>query len=72
MTKRFGMGKNPADMERFDSYVRGGVDILYEKLIEGSSSADDYINKLYEFLEDFQDRFNDQATGDIILKLCSK
>ena len=66
------MGKNSADMERFDSYVRGGVDILYEKLIEGSSSADDYINKLYEFLEDFQDRFNDQVTGDIILKLCSK
>ena len=66
------MGKNPADMERFDSYVRGGVDILYEKLIEVSSSADDYINKLYEFLEDFQDRFNDQVTGDIILKLCSK
>lgn len=28
------MGENPADEERFDSYVRGGVDVLYEKLIE--------------------------------------
>ena len=66
------MGEEPADMDRFDSYVRGGVDVLYEKLIEGADSADDYINNLYEFLEDFQDKFNDQVTSDIILKLCSK
>lgn len=32
------MGENPDDEARFDSYVRGGVDVLYEKLIEGVSS----------------------------------
>ena len=25
------MGKNPDDEKRFDSYVRGGIDVLYEK-----------------------------------------
>ena len=29
------MGEDPKDEERFDSYVGGGVDVLYEKLIEG-------------------------------------
>ena len=32
------MGKDPKDMERFDSYVRGGVDVLYEKIIPRSDS----------------------------------
>lgn len=27
-------GQDPADEERFDSYVRGGIDVLYEKLVE--------------------------------------
>lgn len=34
------MGDDPKDEERFDSYVRGGVDVLYEKLIEGASNPD--------------------------------
>lgn len=66
------MGEDPADENRFDSYVRGGVDVLYEKLIEGVSSPDEYITRLYDFIEEFQERFNDKITGEDILKLCSK
>ena len=44
------MGEDPADEERFDSYVRGGVDVLYEKLIEGATDPEDYINKPCHFL----------------------
>ncbi len=66
------MGEDPADEERFDSYVRGGVDVLYEKLIEGADSADDYINRLYDFVEEFQERFNEQASSEELLKLCTK
>lgn len=66
------MGENPADEERFDSYVRGGVDVLYEKLIEGANSPNDYVTKLYEFLEEFQERFNSSISSDDILSLCVK
>jgi hypothetical protein len=66
------IGEDPADEERFDSYVRGGVDVLYEKLIEGANDPEDYINRLYEFVEEFNDRFNGEINPDDILKLCMK
>lgn len=66
------MGEDPDDEARFDSYVRGGVDVLYEKLIEGASSPDDYVSRLYDFVEEFQERFNEDIASDEILKLCSK
>lgn len=66
------MGTDPADEEHFDSYVRGGIDVLYEKLIENVSSPDDYIVKLYDFIEEFQDRFNSEINSDDILTLCTK
>lgn len=65
------MGENPDDEKRFDSYVRGGVDVLYEKLIEGASEPRDYINNLYDFLEEFQEKFNEDVSNEDILKLCS-
>ena len=71
--KAFGhMGEDPADEERFDSYVRGGVDVLYEKLIEGASDPSSYVKRLYEFIVEFYDRFNGEVNTDDILKLCIK
>ena len=64
------MGNEPEDEERFDSYVRGGVEVLYEKLIEGGTEPDDYINRLYEFVEEFHDRFNAEIANEELLKLC--
>lgn len=66
------MGDDPADEERFDSYVRGGVDVLYEKLIEGASSPDDFISRLYDFIEEFHERFHEETNVEEILKICSK
>ena len=40
-------GEDPADEERFDSYVRGGIDLLYEKLIEGSSSPEEQAHNVH-------------------------
>lgn len=48
------------------------MDVLYEKLIEGASSPDDYVSRLYDFVEEFQERFNEDIASDEILKLCSK
>ncbi|MCC8195214.1 MAG: hypothetical protein LIO49_00125 [Ruminococcus sp.] len=66
------MGEDSADEARFDSYVRGGVDVLYEKLIDGASSPDEYVTRLYEFVEEFHEKFNSEVSGEDILKLCSK
>ncbi len=66
------MGEDPADEERFDSYVRGGVDVLYEKLIEGAGSPNDFVTRLFEFLEEFEERFNASVSSDDILSLCTK
>jgi len=60
--------ENPDDLEEFDKFVRGGVDILYEKLMKDASQADDYIRNLYEFMEDFEDRYSQNS--DEIMDLC--
>lgn len=65
-------GDDPQDEARFDSYVRGGIDVLYEKLIEGASKPDEYIDKLYDFIEEFQERFNSEISDDDIMQLCIK
>lgn len=62
-------GEDPEDEARFDGYVRGGIDVLHEKLIEGAKEPDDYINKLFDFIEDFQDRFNAEIERNQVLAL---
>ena len=48
--------REPADLERYESYVRGGVDLLYEKLIGEGSLEDERLMDLYYFVEDFYSR----------------
>ena len=59
-----------ADEQLFESYVRGGVDVLYEKLIENALKPEDYIKRLYDFMEEFNDRYNAAVTSEDILDLC--
>lgn len=66
--KFYGTDKAAPDEELYERYVRGGVDVLYEKLIESSTSPDDYIKNLYEFMEDFESRYGQNT--DEILDLC--
>ena len=63
-------GKEQAlpDEEHYEEYVRGGVDVLYEKLIESSNSEDDYLNNLYSFMEKFEERYGQNS--DEIVGLC--
>lgn len=64
--------KNEDDEKLYESYVRGGVEVLYEKLLQDANTYEDYINKLYDFLEEFSDRYNDNIDVENILKLCNK
>ncbi len=58
------------DLDLFDQYVLGGVDVLYEKLIDGAGDTSEYIARLYDFLEEFNDRYNSEASREDILALC--
>lgn len=70
--KAFRRIKNESDEELYESYVRGGVEILYDKLMDGVSNPDDYLTRLYDFLEDFDERYNQDIDMDSILELCRK
>lgn len=65
-------GQDPADEARFDSYVRGGIDVLYEKLVDGENSPEAFANRLYEFIDEFDERFNSEISCSDILELCVK
>lgn len=66
------IGKDPKDAEHFESYVRGGIDVLYEKLIEEANyTAEDHVIALYNFIEDFHDKFYKNVSNEAILTLCS-
>lgn len=65
-------GEDPADEARFDSYVRGGIDVLYEKLIEDCNDPDDFIDHLYDFIAEFYERFNADIDPEAILALSTQ
>lgn len=66
----YGSEKVLDDEQLYEQYVRGGVDVLYEKLIETAKNSEDYLKNLYDFLEDFEERYNSFITTDSILDLC--
>ncbi len=57
------MGENPKDEKIFQQYLLGGVDVLYEKLIEGAKSTEEQIRRLYDFIQEFQEKFNSEITS---------
>ena len=54
----------------FNNYALGGVDILYEKLIDSNRGIIDCLNRLYAFMEEVQEHFNKHISIDNILELC--
>ena len=70
--KAFRGNNDPEDEELYESYVRGGVEVLYEKLMDDVSSPDEYMTKLYDFLEEFDERYNQEIDMDQVLELCRK
>lgn len=66
--RRFGVDED--DLQLFDAYVLGGVEVLYEKLVEGLTDPAEYINRMYDFIEEFNERFNEGVSSKDILDLC--
>lgn len=56
--------------EIFEQYVLGGIEVLSEKILKNASTVDDYINNIYDFIEEYNDRYNKTITEDEVLDLC--
>lgn len=56
----------------YESYVLGGIEILKEKLLDNASNIDDYINNIYNFLSDYNERYNNVISENEILDLCTQ
>ena len=65
------MGKDESQdqLSRYNEFILGGVDVLYEKLIETAKTEKDYLANLYDFLDDINDRYNDDIKNDRVNEL---
>ena len=56
----------------FESYVRGGIEVLYEKIIKNGNTTEEYIFNLFEFLQEFNDRYYEDGslTDHDIINIC--
>ena len=63
---------NKDDEALFDNYLLGGVEVLHEKIFDKVNTTEDIINKLYDFLEEFNDRYNDDIDMERVLELARK
>ena len=70
--KAFRGDNNEEDINLYESYVRGGVEVLYEKLMKDVTSPDGYVVRLYEFLEEFDTRYNQEIDMESLMDLCRK
>lgn len=64
--------ENIDDEALYDKYVLGGVEVLYDKIFSKANTTEDIINKLYDFLEEFNDRYNDSIDMEHVLELARK
>jgi hypothetical protein len=59
--RNYGSDLAKSDEELYESYVRGGVDILHEKLIAPSKNREDYLTNLYDFMEEFEEKYGQNS-----------
>lgn len=57
--------------EIFESYVRGGIEVLHEKLIAPSSLMEDYYKNLFDFVMEFEQKWKDCYSAEEISELCN-
>lgn len=51
--------KIAANMNLFHSYVLGGIEVLYEKFSDGCTTPDDYLERVYTLMRDFQEELQE-------------
>lgn len=53
--------RDEADLERYESYVRGGIDFLYEKLVGSENTPYERLIELHDLVESFSDRYSSDS-----------
>ena len=62
--------KLAANMELFNSYVRGGIEEMYEQFIDGhGTTADDYLKRAMDVMENFKDELDGADFSDRLKSL---
>ncbi|MFA6708697.1 MAG: hypothetical protein WCR79_03225 [Fusobacterium sp.] len=56
--------KGEKDYELYDGYVRGGIEILYNRIIQNAHNEEEYLDNLIEFLDDFQKEYGKALSDD--------
>ena len=64
-----GLQKN---IDVFNSYVRGGIEYMYNLFTTGCTSRDDYIRTMFSAVRSFKDSLDDVSYEDKIKTLLSK
>ncbi|MBP7174625.1 MAG: hypothetical protein KBA53_00210 [Thermoclostridium sp.] len=57
------------NMLLFNSYVLGGMEILYEKFSTNCTTSDDYINALFVYVTGFKNELDGVSEDDLLVKL---
>lgn len=55
-----------SNMNLFNSYVLGGIEVLHEKFTEDCVTKEDYINKIYEVVSNFKEELEGLEYGNKI------
>lgn len=56
-------------MELFNSYARGGIELMFEKFTDGCTTREDYLNKTFEVLKTFKKEIEGISYEEEIRKL---
>ena len=56
-------------MEVFNSYVRGGLEVMKERFLDGCSSDDDYLRRTMERFQEFKNLNDDIPLEDSIAEI---
>lgn len=70
--KAFSGQNSKEDEERFCSYMRGGVDIIYDKIMGNSALPRDYLNLFFDFLDEMNNRHSFDVDKDSFMEMCRK
>lgn len=74
LDRAFRYTKNSPEKEEcnriYEQYILGGIEVLEEKLLKDATNVDDYINNIYNFVSDYNERYNKTILEEEILKLC--
>ncbi|MBR1579028.1 MAG: hypothetical protein IJ668_00790 [Selenomonadaceae bacterium] len=57
------------NLELFHSYVRGGIELMYERFTDGCHSKDDYMLKIHDIMESFREELDGHLIDDELLGL---